>query len=78
MKLIGLIRKAWRKLLRKKDYGVEVVKTPDGGSYVRFTHSLVAKAELLPFGEDVEVKELHAPTTGTDKSYYRYCDGSWR
>lgn len=78
MKLIEFIRKAWKRLLHGRDRGVEVVRLPDGRSYVRVTHSFVATADLLPFGENVEVEKLHTPTVGTDKAQYRHYDGEWR
>ena len=75
MKLIGLIKKAWRKLLRKKDCGVEVVRLPNGRSYVRVTHSLMAKVELLPFGEDPVVEKLQVPAIGANETNYRQWSG---
>ena len=76
-KLIGLIKKAWRKLLRKKDYGVEVVRLPDGRSYVRVTHSLISSGDMSPFGEDSVVEKLQTPAIGTDEPDYRQWHGEY-
>ena len=77
MKLIGLIKKAWRKLLRKKDYGVEVVRLPDGGSYIRATHSLISVGDVSTFGEDSVVEKLQTPAIGANEANYRQWSGEY-
>ncbi len=77
MKLIGLIKKAWRRLLRKKDCGVEVVRLPDGRSYVRVTHSLISVGDVSAFGEDSVVEKLQTPAIGTDEPDYRQWHGEY-
>lgn len=71
MKLIEIIRKAWRKLLHGRDCGVEVVELPDGRSYVRATRTFVSVGDVTPIGEDVEVKKLQAPAMGADETNHR-------
>ena len=75
MKLIGLIKKAWRRLLRKKDCGVEVVRLPDGRSYVRVTHSLISVGDVSAFGEDSVVEKLQVPAIGANEANYRQWSG---
>ena len=70
-----MIKKAWRKLLRKKDYGVEVVRLPDGRSYVRVTHSLISSGDVSTFGEDSVVEKLQTPAIGANEANYRQWSG---
>ena len=77
MKLMGLIKKAWRKLLRKKDCGVEVVRLPDGRSYVRATHSLISVGNVSAFGEDSVVEKLQTPAIGANETNYRQWSGEY-
>lgn len=68
MKLIGLIKKALRRLTYRKGCWMEEVTASDGMKYIRFSRPLVSVGDLIPFEESDAVEEVHVSTDRTDES----------
>ena len=68
MKLMGLIKKALRRLTCRKGCWMEEVTASDGMKYIRFSRPLVSVGDLIPFEESGAVEEVHVSTDRTNES----------